>query len=216
MFSVNTWIDDITDSPIPGFYLKLELAGGKDIQQRTCHLSVDSISIPGFLNSVDFRADGGMIYCLYFVMLTLCGDYTLLNGKANMKSLFNLGRNNCRWERTIKTFKREVRGNVSVRPWLTVYENLCKTETGLIGSFHDEDKIFSSLNWICLIPNCWPIVIAQCSSPSPVIHWTKPLPWLRSSTQFDLKTCGKTRIKWFSGAFPEPSISSHRFRLHIL
>ena len=35
-----------------------------------------------FLNSVDFRADGGMIYCLYFVMLTLCGDYTLLNGKA--------------------------------------------------------------------------------------------------------------------------------------
>ena len=28
-----------------------------------------------------FRAGGGMIYCLYFVMLTLCGDYTLLNGE---------------------------------------------------------------------------------------------------------------------------------------
>ena len=25
------------------------------------------------------RYDGGMIYCLYFVLLTLCGDYTLLN-----------------------------------------------------------------------------------------------------------------------------------------
>ena len=102
------------------------------------HINSRIDMFPGFLNSVDFRADGGMIYCLYFVMLTLCGDYTLLNGKANMKSLFNLGRNNCRWERTIKTFKREIRGNVSVRSWLTVYENLCKTETGLIGSFHDE------------------------------------------------------------------------------
>merc|ERR1719458_1235787 len=31
------------------------------------------------INSKGGRADGGMIYCLYFVMLTLCGDYTLLN-----------------------------------------------------------------------------------------------------------------------------------------
>ena len=23
--------------------------------------------------------NGGIIYCMYFVMLTLCGDYTLLN-----------------------------------------------------------------------------------------------------------------------------------------
>jgi hypothetical protein len=25
------------------------------------------------------RLEGGMLYALYFVMLTLCGDYTLLN-----------------------------------------------------------------------------------------------------------------------------------------
>ena len=31
------------------------------------------------INSKGGRHDGGMVYCLYFVMLTLCGDYTLLN-----------------------------------------------------------------------------------------------------------------------------------------
>ena len=31
------------------------------------------------INSKGGRAEGGMIYSLYFVMLTLCGDYTLLN-----------------------------------------------------------------------------------------------------------------------------------------
>merc|ERR1719483_1270149 len=31
------------------------------------------------INSKGGRHDGGMMYCLYFVMLTLCGDYTLLN-----------------------------------------------------------------------------------------------------------------------------------------
>ena len=31
------------------------------------------------INSKGGRHDGGMVYSLYFVMLTLCGDYTLLN-----------------------------------------------------------------------------------------------------------------------------------------
>jgi hypothetical protein len=31
------------------------------------------------INSKGGRSNGGMVYCLYFVMLTLCGDYTLLN-----------------------------------------------------------------------------------------------------------------------------------------
>ena len=31
------------------------------------------------INSKGGRDDGGMVYCLYFVLLTLCGDYTLLN-----------------------------------------------------------------------------------------------------------------------------------------
>ena len=31
------------------------------------------------INSKGGRENGGMVYCFYFVMLTLCGDYTLLN-----------------------------------------------------------------------------------------------------------------------------------------
>ena len=31
------------------------------------------------IDSKGGRRDGGSIYCLYFVLLTLCGDYTLLN-----------------------------------------------------------------------------------------------------------------------------------------
>ena len=31
------------------------------------------------INSKGGRQNGGMVYSLYFVMLTLCGDYTLLN-----------------------------------------------------------------------------------------------------------------------------------------
>ena len=31
------------------------------------------------IDSKGGRQNGGMIYCLYFVLLTLCGDYTLLN-----------------------------------------------------------------------------------------------------------------------------------------
>jgi len=31
------------------------------------------------INSKGGREAGGMVYSLYFVMLTLCGDYTLLN-----------------------------------------------------------------------------------------------------------------------------------------
>ena len=31
------------------------------------------------INSKGGRNGGGMVYSLYFVMLTLCGDYTLLN-----------------------------------------------------------------------------------------------------------------------------------------
>merc|ERR550519_2931403 len=31
------------------------------------------------INAKGGRDNGGMIYCLYFVLLTLCGDYTLLN-----------------------------------------------------------------------------------------------------------------------------------------
>ena len=31
------------------------------------------------IDSKGGRNGGGMVYCLYFVMLTLCGDYTLLN-----------------------------------------------------------------------------------------------------------------------------------------
>jgi len=31
------------------------------------------------INSKGGREEGGMVYSLYFVMLTLCGDYTLLN-----------------------------------------------------------------------------------------------------------------------------------------
>ena len=31
------------------------------------------------INSKGGRHEGGMVYSLYFVMLTLCGDYTLLN-----------------------------------------------------------------------------------------------------------------------------------------
>merc|ERR1719189_3222735 len=31
------------------------------------------------INSKGGRENGGLVYCLYFVMLTLCGDYTLLN-----------------------------------------------------------------------------------------------------------------------------------------
>ena len=31
------------------------------------------------INSKGGRGNGGMVYSLYFVMLTLCGDYTLLN-----------------------------------------------------------------------------------------------------------------------------------------
>ena len=31
------------------------------------------------INSKGGRENGGLIFCFYFVMLTLCGDYTLLN-----------------------------------------------------------------------------------------------------------------------------------------
>ena len=31
------------------------------------------------INSKGGRENGGLVYCFYFVMLTLCGDYTLLN-----------------------------------------------------------------------------------------------------------------------------------------
>ena len=31
------------------------------------------------INSKGGRNNGGLVYCFYFVMLTLCGDYTLLN-----------------------------------------------------------------------------------------------------------------------------------------
>ena len=31
------------------------------------------------IDSKGGRQHGGSIYCLYFVLLTLCGDYTLLN-----------------------------------------------------------------------------------------------------------------------------------------
>ena len=31
------------------------------------------------INAKGGRANGGMVYSFYFVMLTLCGDYTLLN-----------------------------------------------------------------------------------------------------------------------------------------
>ncbi len=31
------------------------------------------------INSKGGREAGGMVYALYFVLLTLCGDYTLLN-----------------------------------------------------------------------------------------------------------------------------------------
>ena len=31
------------------------------------------------INSKGGPRDGGLVYALYFVMLTLCGDYTLLN-----------------------------------------------------------------------------------------------------------------------------------------
>lgn len=31
------------------------------------------------INSKGGRENGGMVYSVYFVMLTLCGDYTLLN-----------------------------------------------------------------------------------------------------------------------------------------
>ena len=31
------------------------------------------------INSKGGREGGGMVYALYFVLLTLCGDYTLLN-----------------------------------------------------------------------------------------------------------------------------------------
>ena len=31
------------------------------------------------IDSKGGRQHGGRIYCLYFVLLTLCGDYTLLN-----------------------------------------------------------------------------------------------------------------------------------------
>ena len=31
------------------------------------------------IDSKGGRRHGGSIYCLYFVLLTLCGDYTLLN-----------------------------------------------------------------------------------------------------------------------------------------